>query len=170
MRSFLNDSNSLPKNLLRPVYFVPETKLISEILKDMQKRGERLAIVTDEYGGTEGVITMEDILEEIVGKLGDNTKSEIPEYSKLTDGKYYVLGSMVIEDFNEVFNINLPESDEYNTVSGFVSFNTGKILNTGEVFEYEDLCFELIKKLRQKMVQFKVYSNTRNFSESMKQE
>lgn len=170
IRAFLNNENIIPKNLLRPAYFVPETKLISEILKEMQKRGERLVIVTDEYGGTEGMITMEDILEEIVGKLGDNTKSEIPEYNKLSEEKYYVLGSMSVDDFNEVFNINLPESDEYNTVSGFVSYHTGKILNTGEVFEYEDLCFELIKKLRQKMVQFKVYSNTKNFHESAKRE
>lgn len=170
MKSYLNNVSVLPKNFLRPVYFVPETKLISEILKEMQKRGERLAIVTDEYGGTEGVITMEDILEEIVGKLGDNTKSAIPEFSKLTDGKYYILGSMFIEDFNEVFTINLPESEEYNTVSGFISFHTGKILNTDEVFEYDELRFELIKKLRQKMVQFKVYSDTKNFSETIRQE
>ncbi|QQS34805.1 MAG: HlyC/CorC family transporter [Ignavibacteriales bacterium] len=157
------------KKLIRPVYFIPETKLISEILKEMQKRGERLAIVTDEYGGTEGVITMEDIIEEIVGKLGDNTKSELPEYNRLKTGEYYVLGSMFIEDFNEVFNINLPESDEYNTVSGFVAYRSGRILNPGDKLEFEELNFELIKKLRQKMVQFKVYSTTKNFSESVKE-
>ena len=91
------------KSLIRPAYFVPETKLISEILKEMQKRGERLAIVTDEYGGTEGVITMEDILEEIVGDLGDTSQTEVKNFSLLPDGKYYVLGSMDISEFNEVF-------------------------------------------------------------------
>jgi putative hemolysin len=152
------------KSLIRPAYFVPETKLISEILKEMQKRGERLAIVTDEYGGTEGVITMEDILEEIVGDLGDTSQSEIKNYSKLPDGKYYVLGSMNISEFNEIFNIDLPESDEYNTIAGFVSYSTGKILNVGESFEYSSLTFELIKKIRQKMVQFRVYSSDSTFS------
>jgi putative hemolysin len=147
------------KSLVRPAYFVPETKLISEILKEMQKRGERLAIVTDEYGGTEGVITMEDILEEIVGDLGDTSQSEIKNYSLLPDGKYYILGLMDISEFNEIFNIDLPESDEYNTIAGFISYNTGKILNVGESFEHNSLTFELIKKIRQKMVQFRVYSN-----------
>lgn len=151
------------KSLIRPAYFVPETKLISEILKEMQKRGERLAIVTDEYGGTEGVITMEDILEEIVGDLGDTSQTEVKNYSKLPDGKYYVLGSMDISEFNEIFNIDLPESDEYNTIAGFISYSTGKILNIGESFEYNSLTFELIKKIRQKMVQFRVYSSSYSF-------
>lgn len=151
------------KSQIRPAYFIPETKLISEILKEMQKRGERLAIVTDEYGGTEGVITMEDILEEIVGDLGDTTQTEIKNYSKLPDGKYYVLGSMDISEFNKIFNIDLPESDEYNTIAGFISYSTGKILNVGESFEYNSLVFELIKKIRQKMVQFRVYSNDVTF-------
>jgi putative hemolysin len=147
------------KSLIRPAYFVPETKPISEILKEMQKRGERIAIVTDEYGGTEGVITMEDILEEIVGDLKDITKPETEYYGKLPDGKYYVLGAMGIYEFNEVFNITLPESDEYNTVAGFISYSTGKILNIGESFDYNGISFELIKKTRQKMVQFRVHSN-----------
>jgi len=163
MRSIIEKQKYTLKSLLRPAYFVPETKLISEILKDMQKQGERIAIVTDEYGGTEGVITMEDILEEIVGEIKDKTKSEILDYSTSPDGKIYVLGSMVIDDFNEVFNFALEESDEYNTVAGFISFKTGKILNPGDKFEYNGLTFELIKKIRQKMVQFKILDENGNF-------
>lgn len=163
LKSIAEDVQVDIKGLIRPAYFVPETKLISEILKEMQKRGERLAIVTDEYGGTEGVITMEDILEEIVGDLGDTSQTEIKNFSLLPDGKYYVLGSMVISEFNEIFNIDIPESDEYNTVAGFISYSTGKILNVGESFEFNSLTFELIKKIRQKMVQFKVYSNSQSF-------
>jgi putative hemolysin len=168
MKSIIEQQKYSIKNLLRPAYFVPETKLISEILKDMQKQGERIAIVTDEYGGTEGVITMEDILEEIVGELKDKTKSEIQDYSVSPEGKFYILGSMMIDDFNETFNIDLEESVEYNTVAGFISYKTGKILNPGENFEYKALTFELIKKIRQKMVQFKVSSITGKFEEKMK--
>jgi len=168
MKSIIEKQQYSLKNLLRPAYFVPETKLISEILKDMQMQGERIAIVTDEYGGTEGVITMEDILEEIVGEIKDKTKSEIQDYSILPDGKYYVLGSMVIDDFNDTFNIGLEESDEYNTVAGFISFKTGKILNPGEKLEYKGLTFELIKKIRQKMVQFRVFSVSSDFKELKK--
>lgn len=158
IRNIIEKKDEPLRKLIRPVYFVPETKLISEILRDMQNQGERLAIVTDEYGGTEGVITMEDILEEIVGKIKDNSKGEIQQYSILPDGKYYVLGTMHIDEFNETFNYRLPESDEYSTVAGFVADKSGKILNAGEEFEYDGLVFELMKKIRQKMVQFKVYS------------
>lgn len=165
MKSLIEGNKLNLKDLIRPVYFVPETKLISEILKEMQKHGERIAIVTDEYGGTEGVITMEDILEEIVGEFKDKTDTQVSAFNKLPDGKYYILGSMNIEEFNEVFNYQLPESDEYNTLAGFISEKTGKILNPGERFEHEDLVFELIKKIRQKMVQFKVYSVQDDFSE-----
>lgn len=154
------------RKLIRPVYFVPETKLISEILRDMQNQGERLAIVTDEYGGTEGVITMEDILEEIVGKIKDNSEAEVNQVTRLQDGSYYILGAMHIDDFNETLNFNLPESDEYNTIAGFISDKTGKILNPGESFIYEGLVFELMKKIRQKMVQFKVYKKDGSHEES----
>jgi len=168
MRSFVEGIPVSIKGLIRPAYFIPETKLISEVLKEMQKRGERIAVVTDEYGGTEGIITMEDILEEIVGELKDNTKSEVKDFTRLPDGKYYILGSMSIDDFNESFNINLPVSEEYNTVAGFVADKTGKILNSGEVFKFENLVFELIKKIRQKMVQFRVYSEDESFVEKSK--
>jgi len=165
-RSLIEKKNYSLQNLIRPAYFIPETKLISEVLKEMQRRGERLAVVTDEYGGTEGLITVEDILEEIVGEIKDKTKKEIKEYTKLPDDKYYVLGSMSIDDFNETFSFALPESDEYNTIAGFIALNSGKILNTGESYEFEGLKFELIKKIRQKMVQFKVHSDEKDFREN----
>jgi putative hemolysin len=165
MKSLIEGNKLNLKYLVRPAYFVPETKSISEILKEMQKHGERIAIVTDEYGGTEGVITMEDILEEIVGEFKDKTDNQVSTFNKLPDGKYYILGSINIEEFNELFNYQLPESDEYNTLAGFISERTGKILNPGEKFIHENLVFELIKKIRQKMVQFKVYSVQGNFSE-----
>ena len=163
MRSIIEKQNISIKSLIRPAYFVPETKLISEILKDMQKQGERIAIVTDEYGGTEGVITMEDILEEIVGEIKDKTKSEIHNFSKLPDGKFYVLGNMDIDEFNETFNFKLEESDEYNTVAGYIADKTGKILNAGEKYEINGITFELIKKIRQKMVQFRVFDDSGTF-------
>ncbi len=135
----------------------------------MQNRGERLAVVTDEYGGTEGLITVEDILEEIVGEFKDNSVIDVKEFYRLPDGKYYILGSMFIDDFNESFNVELPKSDEYNTIAGFISEKTGKILNTGEIMDYENLRFELIKKIRQKMVQFKVHAIEGSFIEKPKE-
>jgi putative hemolysin len=158
------------KSLIRPAYFIPETKLISEILSEMQQRGERLAIVSDEYGGTEGVIIIEDILEEIVGEIKSDTIVEQKKYYKFPDNKYFVLGSMQIDEFNEVFNLTLPESDEYNTVAGFIAEKSGKILSLNETIVYEKVKFELIKKIRQKMVQFKIYSEETEFKEREKED
>jgi len=158
MRSLMEHQAVELKSLIRRAYFVPVTKHISEILREMQSGGERMAIVTDEYGGTEGLITMEDILEEIIGDIKSDNKLEPKEFSELPDGSFSILGSMEISDFNDTFNISLPESDDYNTVAGFAADISGKILNRGEFAEYEEIKFELIKKIRQKMVQFKVYS------------
>ncbi|MCK9424445.1 MAG: hemolysin family protein [Ignavibacteriaceae bacterium] len=156
MRSLVEKKNIVIKSLIRPVYFVPETKLISEIMKEMQKRSERISIVTDEYGGTEGVLTIEDILSEIVGDISSEGKNISDEYSKLPDGNFLVLGAISVEDFNEIFNQTLTYSDEYTTIAGFVAFQTGKILNIGEIYQHRDVTFELIKKVKQKMVQFKI--------------
>ena len=170
MKSIIEKQEISLNSLIRPAYFIPKSKLISNVLTEMQKLGERLAIVTDEYGGTEGIITMEDILEEIVGEIKDRTNTESGDYYKLPDGKYYILGSMHIEDFNKTFNVELPISEEYNTIAGFISDRTGRILESGESFIYEGIVFLLIKKIRQKMVQFKVYSEQFNFAENGMQE
>ncbi|MCK6603455.1 MAG: hemolysin family protein [Ignavibacteriaceae bacterium] len=143
---------------IRPAFFVPENKFISEILSEMQKRGERITIVTDEYGGTEGVITLEDIISEIVGDINDPGVQK--EYTESLDGNYVVFGSINIEDLNEAFNLDLPLSEDYNTLAGFILFNTGKILNPGDKYRYENIEFELIKKVKQKMVQFKMTMNS----------
>ncbi len=166
MRRYIEKKNISIKNLVRPAYFIPETKPISEVLKEMQRRGERLAIVTDEYGGTEGLITLEDILEEIVGEIKDKTKIEESEFSRFPDGTFCILGSMDIDDFNETFNYPIPESEEYNTIAGFVAEKTGMIMSQGDSFEFEELHFELIKKIRQKMVQFKVFTDSNDFKEA----
>ncbi|MFC2103571.1 hemolysin family protein [Bacteroidota bacterium] len=159
MRLFVDGQPVLIKQFLRPAYFIPESKTISKALKEMQQIGERLAIVIDEYGGTEGIITVEDILEEIVGEIKDKTRVEKKELSRFADGTFCILGSMDINDFNKSLSPNLPESEEYNTVAGFIAEKTGKILNLGESFEFQGIHFKLIKKIRQKMVQFKVYSD-----------
>jgi CBS domain containing-hemolysin-like protein len=163
MSKYIEKKNISLKNIVRPAYFIPETKPISEVLKEMQIIGERLAVVTDEYGGTEGIITLEDILEEIVGEIKDKTKIEVSKFSRYPDGTYSVLGSMDIDDFNEIFSYQLQESDEYNTVAGFIADKTGRIMSQGESYYHEGLQFKLIKKIGQKMVQFKVYSEKNDF-------
>ena len=154
------------KELIKPAYFIPEYKLISEVLREMRVNKERMAIVMDEYGGTEGFITMEDIIGEIVGDITSVDSHGTNDIIKTKDGAFLIMGSVSIDDFNAAFNFDLPVSDEYNTVAGFVADYTGKILNEGEQFAYKKLIFRLIKKERQKMVQFKLHSDEFNFDYS----
>lgn len=166
VRSLL-ESNQIPvSKLIRPPYFIPENKLISEVLTEMQKKGQRLAIVTNEYGGTEGVITIEDILREIVGEISSEPAMAHKIYYKTPDNKYLIPGSMLITYFNKTFTKKLPESDLYTTVAGFIADRSGKIPDLNELIEFEGIKFELIKKIRQKMVQFRVYSDDLTFREN----
>jgi putative hemolysin len=151
------------KELIKPAYFIPEYKLISEVLREMRVNKERMAIVMDEYGGTEGFITMEDIIGEIVGDITSVDSRGTTDIIKTKEGAFLIMGSVSIDDFNAAFNFDLPVSDEYNTVAGFVADYTGKIMNEGEQFTYNKLRFRLIKKERQKMVQFKLHSDEFNF-------
>ena len=143
--------------LARPAYFVPESMKIGKILQEMQKRKTHMAIVVDEYGGTAGLLTMEDILEEIVGEIQDVT--EIPdedEFMPLPDGSYLVSGSCGISDFNEFMQQGVPEADSYTSVAGFVIEQIGRFPEVGEKIVSGNLSFELVKRVRQKMVQFRV--------------
>ncbi|MEQ8351622.1 MAG: hemolysin family protein [Leptospiraceae bacterium] len=143
--------------LARPAYFVPESMKIGKILQEMQKRKTHMAIVVDEYGGTAGLLTMEDILEEIVGEIQDVT--EIPdedEFMPLPDGSFLVSGSCGISDFNEFMQEGVPEADSYTSVAGFVIEQIGRFPEVGEKIVSGNLSFELVKRVRQKMVQFRV--------------
>lgn len=150
--------------IMRPAFFVHENKPIIQTLKEMQKQGQRVAVVIDQFGGTEGIVTIEDILEEIIGEFNSD-ENQFYYVNKALDGSYYVLGTMKITDFNDTFNYKLPESDLYNTLAGFIAFKAGKILNPDEKIEVDDLIFELIKKIRQKMVLFRIHSKKFDFME-----
>ena len=116
--------------------------------------------------GTSTILDLlQDIVEEIVGEIKNDSIIGQKEYYKFPANNYFVLGSMQIDDFNETFNITLPESEEYNTIAGFIAERSGKILGINEVVEFEGVKFELIKKIRQKMVQFKIYSDEIDFKE-----
>jgi len=149
--------------LVRPAFFVPETMKIGKILQEMQKRKNHMAIVVDEYGGTAGLLTMEDILEEIVGEIQD--VAEYPDSDlviPLSDGDFMVSGSCSIADFNEMFDYDLPESDTYTSVAGFIIETAGRFPEVGEKVETGGYEFELTKRIRQKLVQFRVRRKVEN--------
>lgn len=114
------------QNLMRPAYFVPDSKPISELLKDFQTRQRHMAIVLDEFGGTAGVITIEDILEELVGEIQDEYDTEEEEFRLLDDGSAEVHAHMDVDDFNEAFEADLPE-DQADTIGGLILTHLGEL-------------------------------------------
>ncbi|HOK56480.1 MAG TPA: hemolysin family protein [bacterium] len=129
------------KDILRNVYFVPETKKVIELLRELQMLKLQMAIVIDEYGGTAGLVTIEDLIEEIVGEISDEFKKDEKEYIKISEGKYLIKGSMEIEKVEELLKIKVPPEIDIETIAGFVLSYFGRFPKKGEEFEYENYKF-----------------------------
>lgn len=143
-------------DLLRPAYFVPKAKKISELLRELQKNRIHMAIVIDEFGGFEGIVTLEDILEEIVGEIHDEYDRVKREYEILNDGSIIVDAGMLVSDFNKKFNESIPESADYESVGGFVSKLVGRIPNEGEKIKFKNFVFEVLKRSKRKIIELKI--------------
>jgi putative hemolysin len=139
------------EDIIHPPYFVPETTKISHLLRDFQKRKIHLAIVNDEFGGTEGIVTMEDIIEEIVGEIHDEYDEEVKDIEQAADGSFLVNGRISIKDLNERFVTNLPEEEEYDTLSGFLHKLTGRIPDLNETITHENLSMTIVKKSQRRI-------------------
>jgi putative hemolysin len=124
--------------ILRPAYFAPETAQVSHLLKEMQKRRMPMAMVVDEYGGVEGVVTIEDLIEEIVGEIRDEADREQRPVERLRDGSYLVDASLSIRDLAEQHHLEFPESAEYETLAGFVLSQLQRIPRGGEIVTHQD--------------------------------
>ena len=126
-------------SLLRTAYFVPEAKAVDELLAEMQTRRVHMAIVVDEYGGVAGLVTMEDIVEEIVGEIRDEyDQSEELPYTQVNEGEYIFQGQVDLGDFNELMESHLP-MDESETLGGFIYGQVGRVPLTGETVLVDDL-------------------------------
>ncbi|MFY9942676.1 MAG: hemolysin family protein [Desulfobacterales bacterium] len=115
------------RKLMQPPYFVPENKKLDSLLRQFKRRKSHLAIVVDEHGGVAGLITLEDVLEEIVGEISDETDKVEPRIVRLKNKEWIVLGKTDVEEVNEKIPMEIPESKEYDTFSGFVLNQIGKI-------------------------------------------
>ena len=118
-------------NLLRAAYFVSENKPINELFKDLQRNKHQMAIVLDEYGGTAGLITMEDIIEELVGNIFDEYDEEEKEFEKIDDNTFMISGSVSIHDLRKILEVEIPEG-EYDTLSGYLIEELGRIPSDNE--------------------------------------
>lgn len=130
--------------LIRSISFFPETKPIDEILREMQRNLESMAAVVDEYGGAVGIVTIEDILEEVVGEIEDEYDAAQPLFRRVGPKKFIVNARMEIDHLNEALKINLPKED-YETLAGFILERLGRIPAAGERFPYEGILFQVLK-------------------------
>lgn len=129
------------ESIQKNVIYTPETKKISNLLQEFRKKQVHLAIVVDEYGGTEGIVTIEDILEEIVGDISDEYDTAEPQFIPLPDGSWKVDASMSIFDIEELLDINIPQESDYDTIGGYVFHCAGTIPSRG--FTIHQDAFEL---------------------------
>jgi CBS domain containing-hemolysin-like protein len=143
-------------DILRPAYFVPDVIKISQLMREMQVRKIAMAVVIDEFGGTQGIITMEDILEEIVGEIHDEYDEVLKDVEQSSDGSALVNARITIKDFNEKFGGAIPEDAGYETLNGFLHKVTGKIPEMNEEIRYANLHFTVLKKSQRRLRQVRV--------------
>lgn len=156
---YLGDGASFKlAEILRDPLHVPESKSVSALLTDFKSQKVHMAIVVDEYGGTAGLITIEDILEEIVGDIQDEYElhEEPEQFQRIDERTAEADARIYIDDLNDLFEIELPEDDDYDTLGGFVVATLGHIPETGESFDHEGLRFTVTAAERTKVLRVKV--------------
>ena len=147
---FLNPQKKFTEFIREPI-FVPESMKIDELLKELYSKNERIAIVVDEYGGTAGLVTLEDILEEIFGEIYDEFEFPKVPIRKLKEEVYLVSGKTSIKEINQKLKLNLPE-EEFDTIAGLILDILGRIPKTGEKVRYKNIEFEIEKATLKRIV------------------
>jgi putative hemolysin len=148
-------TRTLETLMRRDVYFVPESKLGSDLLREMQRKNVRMAIVVDEYGGVAGLVTIEDLIEEIVGEIRD--EHEQPEIVREGERSYVVSGGMDVDRLDELFGVK-PEGKESATIAGLVSELAGRIPRRGEIVEEDGLRFEILESTDRRVERVRITS------------
>ena len=155
-------SNFRWQSLIRQAYFVPETKKIDDLLPEFQTNKVHIAIVVDEFGGTSGIITLEDILEEIVGEISDEYDDDEQTYTKLSDDTYIFEGKTKLVDFCRIIDLDddfFDDSLDADTLAGLMLELKGDFPKIHEKFTYNDLSFEILKKEQRRISRVKVVIN-----------
>lgn len=142
------NKNTKVKNLVKDAYLVPETKPVNELFKELRRNTKQMAIIIDEYGGTSGIVTMEDIVEEIVGEIYDEY-DEVEKFSeKLDDHTYILSGSLAIYEVEDILGIELEDDGEYNTLSGYLVEILGRVptkKDEKDIIKTDNISYEIIK-------------------------
>ena len=134
------------KEVAREPWFVPESKFCTELLKEFRLKHQHLAVVLDEYGGTAGIVTIEDVLEEIVGEIDDefDEAEEQPELEIIDPRHAVVNGAIHVDELNEKLSINIPESDDWSTLGGFIFHTLGRLPDIGEEMRHDNLIMRIV--------------------------
>ena len=156
----INKKTFKVKNVIKDAYFISQNRLINEVFKELQKNKKQLAIILDEYGGTAGIVTMEDILEELVGDIYDEYDKEESEYEKIDENTYILSGSMPIFDVNKLLEADIPEG-EFDTISGFLQDKLGRIPEDKEkpIIETEKVTYKIEKSEDKRIIKIKACKN-----------
>ncbi|MBU1373951.1 MAG: hemolysin family protein [Bacteroidetes bacterium] len=144
------------QDILRKPLFVPESKKINDLMAELKLKRIQIAIVLDEFGGTAGMVTLEDIVEELVGDIQDEYDEEKPLVEKVSDNEFIVTASATVYDVNEFLPHDLPEDEDYDTVVGLLSEIFGKIPEVGEIKEFNGYSFTILKKVDQNIESVKL--------------
>jgi len=143
------------KKLIKTPYFVPETMRIVDLLRAFQAKKNHMAIVTDEFGGVRGLITLEDVLEEIVGEIDDEYDKEEPQWRAMQDGSLMIYAKEDIEEVESFFKVKLPDGP-YESVGGFIIHQLGRLPKAGEIVELDTLMFKVISATKRHIKTVKI--------------
>ena len=156
----MTKKNFKVKNIMKDAYYVPQNKVIDELFQEMQKNKVQMAIIVDEYGGTAGLVTMEDIIEELVGDIYDEYDEVEEEYTKIDENTYILSGSMTIYDVNKLLGADIPEGD-YDTISGFLQEELGRIPEDEEMptIETEKITYKIEEYEDRRILKVKACKN-----------
>ena len=138
------DKDVKVSELKRDAYFIPGTKTLIELLEEFREKQNHMAIVIDEYGGTLGLVTIEDLLEEIVGEIRDEYDFEEENINQIKDEVFDIKGDTEIETVNKELDINIPISDEYDTIAGYVHYELGKVAEVNDKVNGEDYVIRVL--------------------------
>ncbi|MGH9574513.1 MAG: hemolysin family protein [Candidatus Acidiferrales bacterium] len=157
------------RELMRPVMFVPESKFGSELLKEMQRKSQQMAIVIDEYGLMAGVVTVEDLVEEIVGEIGEEDRRPAPEVVRETSGSAVLRGSVAVNRLADIFGIEMPQIEDHTnaaTVAGLLNSVAGHVPRTGESIDFDGIRFEVLEANQRKVLRVRAHPIARSTAAS----
>jgi putative hemolysin len=149
-RVLLGDAQTLTEAVEKPVY-VPEMKTVESLLRDFQTNRAKMAVVVDEYGGTAGIVTLSDLIEEIVGPLGDEYDQPETFVEEVSPGRWRLAGDLSIKEWNELFDVNL-DNERLSTLGGFVTYLLGRVPRKGDAVEYQNVVFTVDEVRRHRIV------------------